>query len=47
MKCDSYISDDEQWKYLENVIFFSDCHTKVHKDHYDKNEEFIAYCKGK
>ncbi|XP_041359873.1 rho-associated protein kinase 2-like [Gigantopelta aegis] len=21
------------------------CHVKVHKDHYDKNEEFIAYCK--
>lgn len=21
------------------------CHTKVHKDHYDKNEEFIGYCK--
>ena len=19
---------------------------KVHRDHYDKNEEFIAYCKG-
>ncbi|XP_067678854.1 rho-associated protein kinase 2-like [Haliotis asinina] len=21
------------------------CHVKVHKDHFDKNEEFIAYCK--
>lgn len=21
------------------------CHVKVHRDHYDKNEEFIAYCK--
>ncbi|KAK3585004.1 hypothetical protein CHS0354_024918 [Potamilus streckersoni] len=21
------------------------CHIKVHKDHYDKNEEFLAYCK--
>lgn len=21
------------------------CHTKVHKDHFDKNEEFIGYCK--
>lgn len=21
------------------------CHIKVHKDHYDKNEEFIGYCK--
>ncbi|KAH9491701.1 Rho-associated protein kinase 2 [Bulinus truncatus] len=21
------------------------CHVKVHKEHYDKNEEFIAYCK--
>nr|KAI8754220.1 rho-associated protein kinase 2-like [Biomphalaria glabrata] len=21
------------------------CHIKVHKEHYDKNEEFIAYCK--
>lgn len=21
------------------------CHTKVHKDHFDKKEEFVAYCK--
>lgn len=28
-------------------FLFVDCHTKVHKDHYDKNEEFIGYCKGK
>lgn len=23
----------------------SRCHTKVHKDHFDKKEEFVAYCK--
>ena len=26
---------------------FAGCHTKVHKDHFDKHEEFLAYCKGK
>ena len=25
---------------------FAGCHTKVHKDHFDKNEEFLGYCKG-
>ena len=29
---------------LDDIV---DCHTKVHKEHYDKNEEFVAPCKGK
>ena len=33
---------------MMSLMFLStDCHTKVHKEHYDKNEEFLAYCKGK
>ena len=28
------------------VLVVSVCHVKVHKDHYDKQEEFIGYCKG-
>lgn len=29
------------------LLCFVGCHTKVHKDHLDKNEEFVGYCKGK
>lgn len=28
------------------VFFCTGCHVKVHKDHFDKSEEFISYCKG-
>lgn len=31
------------WFYF---CYFAGCHTKVHKDHLDKNEEFVGYCKG-
>ena len=27
-------------------MYITGCHTKVHKDHFDKKEEFVAYCKG-
>ena len=27
-------------------ISFAGCHVKVHKDHFDKQEDFIGYCKG-
>ena len=28
------------------VVVVSGCHVKVHKDHLDRKEEFIGYCKG-
>jgi hypothetical protein len=29
------------------LLYVSGCHVKVHKDHFDRQEEFVAYCKGK
>ena len=33
---------------LHGVPFlFPGCHMKFHKDHFDKKEEFVAYCRCK
>ncbi|WAR23085.1 ROCK2-like protein [Mya arenaria] len=34
-----------EYKGHEFIELHFRCHTKVHKDHFDKKEEFVAYCK--
>lgn len=37
------------WLYCgsgSNIASLLGCHMKFHKEHYQKNEEFVGYCKG-
>ena len=39
-------SDTDLIYFCLQIMLFSGCHVKVHKEHYEKGEEFIGYCKG-